>query len=700
MVSVIDGMFNLRRQLFIVSLITLLLPWAGCQYIRVMEDILRDTTKTSLQQAIVPLAFQLARQPELFRSSFEPQVLYVPPCTAAMNIDGYDSEWPGIKPIPLTSAGGIGKQPPAITTRFKLCSAQSTLFLFIQSNDLTPHYHNPTAGSPLGSDHFRIQSNRGNYLIYTQAPGSAHFLKQLDTHTYSPSTALQGEWIETSTGYNVEVRIPIKLIGTHIQFNQYKQLSGQGMATKLLSSHTEPSQLDYLLLPNSSLDAILTPYSSANKKIMITDRKGWPLHQIKTPASAIEPVDKTPLPAATLDALYQFAFDHLLPPSININWQQPWPSIEYAQPPLQIPPAHQFKSGSQQAVAIWYRIPDRQKTLLLVSHPIMANDELIGYALIQETHEALMTLSHDSIKGLINSGIALMVFSIAFILGFATLLSYRIRKLRNQTESAIAENGDITLFPASKMPDEIGDLSRSYIGLLKRIEHNTQYLRSLSHKLAHELRTPLTIVKTSIEMLKPVEGNHARYLERAQQGLDRLNKILIAMSEATQAEQITQSFETQPVDMNKLLQSLIDSYQSIYQQHRILFIGTSGNTRLMANPDLIAQMLDKLIDNAADFAPPDSVISVNLEESDKHLQLCIHNVGHPIPEHQLPQLFDSLVSHRSQQNTEKAHLGFGLHIVKLIAEAHHARVSVHNTTNPEGVTFKVCFHKTARISDQ
>jgi two-component system sensor histidine kinase ChvG len=56
---------NLRRQLLLVSLLLLSLPWAGCQFIREMEGALRQGQMQSLQATAQAVAAVLEQQVEL-----------------------------------------------------------------------------------------------------------------------------------------------------------------------------------------------------------------------------------------------------------------------------------------------------------------------------------------------------------------------------------------------------------------------------------------------------------------------------------------------------------------------------------------------------------------------------------------------------------------------------------------------------------
>ena len=113
------------------------------------------------------------------------------------------------------------------------------------------------------------------------------------------------------------------------------------------------------------------------------------------------------------------------------------------------------------------------------------------------------------------------------LMAFATRLSMRIRRLRDEAESAIDARGHIARLTAgSDARDEIGDLSRSFSAVLERLAEHHAYLEAMAGRLSHELRTPIAVVRSSLENLKLSRDDPEPYIERAEQGLARLGRQL------------------------------------------------------------------------------------------------------------------------------------------------------------------------------
>lgn len=105
-------------------------------------------------------------------------------------------------------------------------------------------------------------------------------------------------------------------------------------------------------------------------------------------------------------------------------------------------------------------------------------------------------------------------------------------------------------------------------------------------------------------------------------------------------------------------------------------------------PELMAQMMDKLMENAADFAPAGSTIDISCTHTQEHTAITVSNEGEPLSDSMRNQLFQKMVSMRSGRD-QGMHLGLGLHIVRLIAEYHNGDVKAYNLANNIGVCFEV-----------
>jgi signal transduction histidine kinase len=106
-------------------------------------------------------------------------------------------------------------------------------------------------------------------------------------------------------------------------------------------------------------------------------------------------------------------------------------------------------------------------------------------------------------------------------------------------------------------------------------------------------------------------------------------------------------------------------------------------------------MLDKLVANAVDFASPDTPIEVSVARRGGALVLEVRNQGPPLPEEMTDKLFQSMVSIRDDKGPQDPHLGLGLYIVRLIAEAHGARARAFNLANHGGVGMQIVFPEAA-----
>ncbi|MGL6289351.1 MAG: sensor histidine kinase, partial [Silanimonas sp.] len=109
------------------------------------------------------------------------------------------------------------------------------------------------------------------------------------------------------------------------------------------------------------------------------------------------------------------------------------------------------------------------------------------------------------------------------------------------------------------------------------------------------------------------------------------------------------------------------------------------------SPELLVQAIDKLVDNARGFTPEDGVVGLALKRGPRELAVEVSNSGPRLPEAMRHRLFDSLVSlrERSRDADGAVHLGFGLHVVRLVAAAHGGSADADNLEDGSGVVFRL-----------
>jgi len=317
------------------------------------------------------------------------------------------------------------------------------------------------------------------------------------------------------------------------------------------------------------------------------------------------------------------------------------------------------------------------------------NGEVVGAVMVDQNLEGLRGARNQSLASLFDAMLAILLLTMTALLVFAGSLSQRIRTLRDAAEHSIDEQGRLnkTLVP-SRSSDELGDLSRSIANMVERLSHYNQYLENLTARLSHELRTPVTVVRSSLENLRLLNHSDAEtevYIQRAEEGISRLNLILTNMSEATRLEQILQGCEKEPLALELVAQACVDQYRQIYPAARFETDIASHRMLVQGSAEHLVQLLDKVVANAVEFSKPGPPILLNCREDNGEAVLSVSNHGPYLDPAMKDRIFDSMVSVRPQGNKGLPHLGLGLHIARLIAEFHNGTIYAENLMGEEGV---------------
>lgn len=343
---------------------------------------------------------------------------------------------------------------------------------------------------------------------------------------------------------------------------------------------------------------------------------------------------------------------------------------------------------------------DNRVTIVTAAHPVWVRDSVQGAVIVEETTNAVLAERNRAFERLFTLVLAVTLIGAVALTIFASRLSGRIRRLRDEIEQAIDAKGRVRHIAAgSDSSDEIGDLSRSFSSVLARLADSAAHREQLASRLSHELRTPIAVVRSSLDNLQSgTVPNEARvYLTRAQGGLDRLAQILTRMGEATRLEQSVHEAELERFDVAALVRGCVDGYRTAYAPREFVLECGDVAIEVIGAPDLIAQMLDKLVANAIEFGAHASPVVVRVERVDDTALLSVSNDGPLLPEAMRDRLFESMVSVRPDGSRDGVapHLGLGLYIVRLVVELHRGSVRADNRADGSGVVVTVTLPVTA-----
>ena len=647
---------SLRLKLLLLGLATLVLPWDGIRYAREMEAALRESEQHALQAVSETIASSLqGRMDLLYRNPGEPAPADAGPydltplvLTAPPYIDGYPDDWPR-DPKAWRYYGTAPHRFGVLTGVY-----DRMLYVLLQVRD--PHLVFDTPGaSPLDSsalgDRVWIgyedpQGAQQQVFLALTGPGPI-IARRIEAGEYGEETAVEdprivGALQPGTGGYDVEVAMPLSMVGGHfgVLLDDRDRRGADPLSYGTLRGN-DLHTLGQLTVASSSLTPYLAQFMQPGMRLSVTTRGGAVLAQSDELAV---PGALAPEPGI-LTQVYRRFVDRRGEPQFIASAAPIYDS------------GHHAVIGElevKQAANRWEGLRDRALTRMLD-----------------------LTL--------VTSAIAVIV---TFV--FAAHLAVRLSRLRRASESALTREGLVTQFPETSAPDELGDVARSFSRLLGRLNEYTGYLRSLAGKLAHEIRTPLTIVRSSLENLESEEVSAAarQYLERASQGSERLSAILVAMGAATRVEEAIGNAERSRFDLAPVIASAVGAYRVAFPERRFAAELASEPIEIDGAPDLIVQLLDKLIENAVDFSPAGATITVRLRREPAVAVLEVDNPGPPLAPEARGRLFESLWQSRSGSDS-RPHFGLGLYIVRLITEYHRGGVAAADLPGGEGARFGV-----------
>ena len=672
---------RLRNQLLALSLLTLLLPWSGWKLVQELENFLRQAEENALLASGQTLTQVLPQEYQAELRLARGQALPLRQLAMEPIADGYITDWPEVNQ-------NLSFESPKGLLKLDLLAGRYGSHFYLAVKVTDPGEVRATAYNTGASDASQaagvmlyVQSNRGqfSYMISSEAPGPLTVNSQGGN-----GTRLTAAWMDDADGYTVELTLPGDVerisIGAVAPAFTMKGISYERYAGTL--NGRQKGQWLELLSRNDGVSQWLTRTVPENTRAWLVQADGWVVAD-SGPASNAGNSELTWVKRM----LYQAVADS----DMTLREDPPlWP-VRFEEDAVNA--ALQGGNGT-----LWNRDAESAAVYNLVAVPVLDTEtedpgnggKAIGAVVLETRSEGLLLMTNRALGRFSLIALMLVLVLAAGLWLFASRLSHRVQKLSTAVSRAMDNGGRVSDIPLTTSADELGELARNTEKLLRAVTEYTGYLQKLAGRLSHELKTPIAITRSSLENLasSDLDPNAREYLSRAQEGLDRQAAIVSAMSEAQRLEGSVRTADWETINLGDMLSHSTDAYRSVNPLRTIKLNLPPESCELLCAPDLIVQALDKLVDNAISLSAQDCEIAISLRREEGVFLICVANSGTRLPDVLHDQLFDSLVSLREKQASGQ-HLGLGLHIVRLVAEAHGGKVSACNLPDDDGVEFTI-----------
>lgn len=666
---------SLGTQIFVFSSIFFMaLPWLAYRYMDEMKEFLVQGQGDAQLLAARALATVLHNRSDLFNLDInqthkliEESSLYVYPLNHKLSIDGYGNDWnETLSQAKKFSAHSIfddqiDRTAPPLSFKLVLAEHSKYLYGFLSVNDTHVVYRHPGYARLDSSDQVRIAliDNDGEtrrYVLLVEAPGNVSVYAMHDDWvnplTGKPEYALNAVWKDTRKGYDVEFRLP-KAWLSNDQYLMLSVVDVNNEAERKIESvvatlpENDNGALNKLIIRSPELDRIITGLGYADSNVCIVDQ----FRRVRAV-----------LGSNTLQSKLCSLTDKVAPDLVA--------------------KALQGQSNVHRSAY------DDNETLIIASHPVYQDKNIMGAVLIEKNSKNILARQRTSLnKIIIATGIAFLV-ALAGLLLFSSLLAYRIRNLQREVSTAIDTDGRLIndeIAASKNAGDEVGELSRVFSTLLTQLKSYTGFLESIPRTLRHEILNPLNTISMTLQKMSTDKQFDQRLIDSANQASRQLELIVQSLTEAAHIEGALSQDEKEIFDLAALLSEYVSNIKLKHSHKTFSYAGPASGVSIQGNDLRIIQLLDKLKDNAIDFALENTEIKFELlivQNSQITISIC--NKGPLIPDNMINSLCHNILSYR-QGATKAPHLGIGLYVASRIAIYHDGSLKIYNAENNEGV---------------
>ncbi len=334
--------------------------------------------------------------------------------------------------------------------------------------------------------------------------------------------------------------------------------------------------------------------------------------------------------------------------------------------------------------------PGQRSLTLYSAVPIRHGDRIVGAALVSQSTFRILQALYDVRLRIFE----IVVASIGAAVIIGLLMSATIVRPLVRLRGAALALSDRRATPAGfrrvDRKDEIGDLARTLEELTGRLDAHIKLLESFAGDVSHEFKNPLASIRIAAEVIASTDDptERQRLLGMLTRDVDRLERLVSGVRELARIDAQLAHEEISPVDMSALLEALVAGVEQRDAGVRFSYRAPPVRCYVRASSDRVAQVFENLLDNAASFAPPGSLVEVTMAADGATCIVKVEDRGPGFPSTHVDRVFDRFFTYRPDDGGRREHTGLGLSIARAIVEGYGGSIRAANR-NDGGASVEV-----------
>ena len=198
--------------------------------------------------------------------------------------------------------------------------------------------------------------------------------------------------------------------------------------------------------------------------------------------------------------------------------------------------------------------------------------------------------------------------------------------------------------------------------------------------LSHELRNPLAPIANAASVLRSLEKTNpvlARLREILERQVDRLERLVENLVDATRSAQGQISLVSEPIAIDSVVRGAVGSSAAAVGQfgHSLdVRLPTGGSVWVRGDLARLAQALSNVITNAAKFTHEAGVIGLRVQTLDDRVEISVTDRGQGMSPDFLPHAFELFAQQEQGAGRRPRGLGIGLTLARRILQLHNGRI--------------------------